>query len=307
MESAKLQIIQEYVKNSKGWKPSELKADYIAMREGYRESSQSGYHNQKQIQAYVFTRLPATYAVISKLIKQHLSEQSIKTVLDWGCGVGTASLVVSDYHENIACFLIEQDKYALELAQEFFKATCPNVTVNTTMPNEQVDLGIMSYSLNELGKNWQKYIEEVWAKCETLLIVDPGTHIAFNNLLKVRNWLIGKGATVISPCTHAKKCPLENTDDWCHFQERVQRTKEMRFFKNAEKSFENEAYCYLLVSKKEDLVNNSLGRIIAEPRVHGGHVQLKVCKADGEIENTIISKKHENYRRIKKLNWGDEI
>jgi ribosomal protein RSM22 (predicted rRNA methylase) len=126
-------------------------------------------------------------------------------------------------------------------------------------------------------------------------------------LSKVRDFLIGYGAQVIAPCFHQYACKLSKTNDWCHFQERIARTKEMRFLKNAERGYEDEAYAYLLVSKENKVdLSNANSRIIANPMQHGGHLALKLCKSDGKIENVTLSKKNDIYQKAKKLKWGDD-
>lgn len=308
MRSSTIATLQEFVSIQKGWKYFKIKQDYQQLQKGYRARSLQGYSSEAQVKAYVFSRLPATYAVAYKLIKNHLSNLPIKSVIDWGCGVGAASLALADIIDNpIDYHLIESDNFALGLAHEFMQVVHGSKHyLHTAMPEYPVDLAIMSYSLNELGGNWQEVVEKLWEKANYLLIIEPGTHAIFQNLLRVRDYLIDIGAYVLAPCLHQKVCPLAQTDDWCHFQERLERTKALRFLKQAERGFEDEAYSYILLSKQASTKNNAnSGRVIARPMQHGGHVNLKLCRDNGTIENVIISKKHEGYKQAKKLEWGD--
>jgi ribosomal protein RSM22 (predicted rRNA methylase) len=306
MHAATIETIHDFVKNKKDWEFFKLQEDYSALQRGYRLRQQQGYHNQQQVQSYVFSRLPATYAVAFEILRQYFANATIQSVIDWGCGVGAASLALADIVSNsINYHLIESNPYALHMSKEFMHLLHGDKhLINHEMPITNVDLAIMSYSLNELGDNWQSVVKTLWQKSENLLIIEPGTHSIFQNLAKVRHLLISNGAKVIAPCYHAKKCPLENTNDWCHFQKRIARTKEMRFLKKAERGFEDEAYSYVLFSKTNP-ISESNSRIIAKPNQHGGHINLKLCNSNGLVENVTVSKSSTAYKSTKKLQWGD--
>ena len=80
----------------------------------------------------------------------------------------------------------------------------------------------------------------------------------------------------------------------------------MRFLKKAERGFEDEAYTYILLSKSNsNQIIESNSRIIAKPNQHGGHINLKLCNANGAVETVTISKSNANYKMVKKLQWGD--
>lgn len=307
MHSLTISKLHEFVITRKGWQYSNLREDYQSLQSGYRARSLQGYHNNQHVQAYVFSRLPATYAVAYKLINQYLKHLPIKSVIDWGCGVGSASLALADVMDDLVDYhLVESNQFALDLAGEFMKLMHSDKhQLHTSMAEQKVDLAVMSYSLNELRNNWQEVVAKLWDKAKYFLIIEPGTHAIFQNLLRVRDYLIDNGAYVIAPCFHQKICPLSNTNDWCHFSERLDRAKSLRFLKQADRGFEDEAYSYLLLGKEpisENTTNSS--RIIAKPIQHGGHVQLKVCKDNATIDNMTISKKHSTYKQAKKLKWG---
>lgn len=304
MQFLEIKKIHDFVKNEKGWNFFELKTAYQDLQSNYRLQNQVGYDCLEQLKAYVFSRMPATYAVVHKLISNHFKEKNIESIVDFGCGVGTASLAFSAVNSNLKnCYLIEKNSYALGFAKEFLNLISPLINIHEYIP-DKVSLSIMSYSLNELKSNWQETVLNLWEKSENLLIIEPGTNSLFNNLLNVRDFLIANGANIVAPCFNSKRCPLKNSSDWCHFQEKIARSKEVKFLKSAEKSFENEAYCYLIASRdgeKFENINNS--RVIAEPRKHSGHMEIKLC-SDGIIKNKTITSKDINYKFIKKSGWG---
>ncbi len=299
-----MDFLQQYVLQHLGWLPKNIKDAYLELQQEYRARERTGYKNLEQIQAYVFTRFPATYRVCLKLIEQHLKDFEIHSVLDWGCGIGTASLALSEYFQNLECFLIEQDQQAKSYAMQFIKHFYPNNIVNQDIPSKNVDLCIFSYSLGEVS-NWQTILDDVWQKANYLLIIEPGTSAHYKQLLTVREYMLTKGAYLLGPCCHTNGCPLKS-NDWCHFSVNVPRSKEHRMLKNGERGFEQEAYSYMLFSKIPKN-NNDFGRLVAKPRLHGGHIDLKICTKDGKITTPTVSRSSKHYKSLKKCVWGDVI
>jgi len=300
-----MNFLQQYVHEYLGWNIKDLKISSQELQHGYRTRTRTGYKDKQQIQAYVFTRFPDTYQVCLQLIGEHIKELEINSVLDWGCGIGTASLALSKYFENIEYFLIEQDKQAKDYAAQFIKHFYPKNVIQQDILPEKVDLGVFSYSLGE-SDNWKKHLDDVWSRTNHLLIVEPGTTAHFQKLLKIRDYLLlKKDAYLVGPCYHSQSCPLKEKD-WCHFSVNVPRSKEHKILKNAQRGFEFEAYGYLFFSKTSKM-HDEFGRLIASPRIHGGHINLKICTRKGEIIEPTISKSHQDYKQLKKSVWGDGI
>jgi ribosomal protein RSM22 (predicted rRNA methylase) len=297
-----MQFLQKYVQEQLGWRPSQVKQAYISLQKDYRVGQRVGYANEAQIQAYVFTRFPATYNVCLKLFEKHLAGIKITSVLDWGCGIGTASLALSQLFSKLEYYLVEQDSQAKIYATQFLKHFFPENLLQT-VPPKTVDLSVFSYSLGEVNV-WQTVLDEVWPKTQYLLIIEPGTSMHFKRLLQMRDYMLTKGAHIWGPCCHSKACPLTEKD-WCHFAVNVARSKEHRLLKNAERGFEQEAYSYLLFAKEP--ADTSFGRLVSAPRLHGGHMALKICSENGEIITPIVGRSDTNYKHLKKRQWGDSI
>lgn len=298
-----MNFLQGYVQNELGWHSSNVKKAYQELQHGYRTGQRVGYANTEQIQAYVFTRFPATYQVCLKLIIQHFKNLNIQSVLDWGCGIGTASLALSEHFKNLECYLVEQDPKAKAYAIQFLKHFYPTNRIHESALSNNVDLSVFSYSLNEV-RDWQTTLDTVWEKTTYLLIIEPGTTLHFKQLLTVRDYMLAKGAHLWGPCCHTKTCPL-HLSDWCHFAVNVPRSKEHRMLKNGERSFEQEAYSYMLFSKEPKVAD--FGRLVASPRIHGGHIDFKICTQNGEIITPTVGKSSSNYKTLKKAEWGDGL
>jgi len=298
-----MNFLQQYVQHHLGWHPKSVKKAYLELQQGYRAGRHIGYANLQQIQAYVFTRFPATYGVCLKLIEEHLKDLKINSVLDWGCGIGTASLALGQYFENLEYFLIEQDPQAKTYAVEFLKHFYPNNVIHQGEISKNIDLSVFSYSLGEV-QSWQTVLSAIWEQTKYLLIIEPGTPSHFKRLLVTRNYMLAKGAHLWGPCCHTKICPLQ-VDDWCHFSTNVPRSKEHRMLKNGERGFEQEAYSYMVFSKTPK--DSNFGRLVAAPRLHGGHIDLKICTHEGEIVTPTVGRSSIDYKTIKKTKWGDTL
>ena len=257
---------------------------------------------ERKILLIIYRRVQNNKSKKKKLIKQYFSTISINSILDWGCGIGTASLAIGSLFEKMEYYLIEQDEFAKNYAVQFLKYFFPNNTVLFDMP-KAVDLSVFSYSLGEV-ESWQIILDQIWEKTDYLLIIEPGTTLHFQRLLQVRDYMLSKDAYLWGPCCHNDTCPIVK-NDWCHFGLNIERSKAHRLLKGASRSFEQEAYSYLLFAKTQRAAD--LGRVIANPRIHGGHVDLKVCGRNGKIFNKIVSRSMCDYKDFKKIQWGDSL
>ena len=89
----------------------------------------------------------------------------------------------------------------------------------------------------------------MWAKTrDTLLIVEPGTPAGYRRIIALREQLIASGAHVAAPCPHDGKCPL-TAPDWCHFTQRLPRSRAHRQIKGAELPFEDEKFIYVALTR----------------------------------------------------------
>jgi ribosomal protein RSM22 (predicted rRNA methylase) len=92
-------------------------------------------------------------------------------------------------------------------------------------------------------------------------------------------------------------------DDWCHFSQRIERTRAHRLLKEGILGFEDEKFSYLVVSRVAVLSCSS--RIIRYPQKLSGHVRLSLCTGDGLKEKVIARRDKENYRKARDSEWGE--
>jgi ribosomal protein RSM22 (predicted rRNA methylase) len=285
--------------------------------------------------AYLAVRVPATFAAISAALTWtretcvEPGRDELRSLLDLGSGPGTALWAATQVFPAIeAATAVERDPRMIEigcrLAREaphraLREAHWVERDLTATLPEGAWDLVVCSYTLNELGEAQRDgFIRQAWARTAKLLvIVEPGTKSGFANILALRTRLLAAGASLAAPCPNPLECPMRGGSDWCHFAARVERTAEHRRLKDATLGHEDEKFSYIAFTRRAQPGEPPSGaaagekppsepaRIVRHPRIFSGYTQLTLCRA-GEIANTAITRsKKEDWRRLKRLGWGD--
>ncbi|MES2273598.1 MAG: small ribosomal subunit Rsm22 family protein [Chlamydiota bacterium] len=278
----------------------------------YREGHGSGsiFSSENRRLAYLAARMPATYAAVHHVLqKANLSPESI---LDLGAGPGTAFWAAADLFPKLKQIIaIEKSPEAIALGKLLTRnASHPALqTVDWIQQSlgDQVlpfkaDLGILSYVIGEL-KDSDDFIKRCWQALPALAIIEPGTPKGFSLIRKIRKQLIEMGAHILAPCPHSLACPIQGSD-WCHFSERVERTRLHRLLKEGSLGYEDEKFSYLIAAKFPDAPPKA--RIVRTPAKQSGHVRLALCTEAGRLETvTVTRKEKERYRLARDAEWGD--
>ncbi len=167
---------------------------------------------------------------------------------------------------------------------------------------DPADLVVASYVLGELR---EPVAARLWAQAaDTIAFVEPGTPAGYRRVLEARATVIEAGGFTVAPCPHDLPCPLP-ADDWCHFAVRLPRSKLHRRAKAVELSYEDEKFSYAVLSR--DPVPKAAARIIRQPQIRSGHVNLVTSEPAGIERRTVSRKDGELYRRAKNAAWGDPL
>lgn len=270
---------------------------------------------ENEAAAYAAARMPATFGAVYSALQQTLALTGFhpETLLDAGAGTGAASWAADDLLQlkNVIC--VEREKAMLETGKAIMKhgpavlreAEWRLQDISGDEPLEKAELVIAAYVLNEMtGQSRLKTAEKLWkATTGILLLVEPGTPVAFSALLEVRKNLLQAGAHIVAPCP-LQECP-KTAEDWCHFTCRIARSRLHRQLKGGEAPFEDEKFSYIALTAKP--VSSAGPRVLRHPQVRSGHVFLEVCTEQG-IQNLKLSKKDgEAYRVAKKAKAGDTL
>lgn len=282
---------------------------YLELQSHYRgKRNSSPTLSDVQVVSYLLTRLPATYAVVAALLSRYAHVlHGVKTLLDIGAGPGTATWAALECLNLESYTQIEKEMQMRLWSRRLAPENC--IKGQFTLGDfRQValpahDLAIGAYCLNEVTLEEQLQVFTQLQSQKALLLIEPGTPEGFSHIARARAHFLNLGWHVIGPCPHGNTCPLYNTEDWCHFSQRLNRPVFLRQLKTAELSYEDEKYSYVLLSQTP-LETFSGSRIIRHPQKRKGHIHLTLCTPDG-VENQTVSKKHPQYKAVKKAKWGD--
>jgi ribosomal protein RSM22 (predicted rRNA methylase) len=268
--------------------------------------------------AYALTRMPATYAAVAASlnalcdVRPDFAPQSL---LDVGAGPGTASWAAAQAFSRLTDFAALDANtalraLALELAGRSTRLSGIRYSHGEARPAlanaTAADLVIASYFVGEMDEAERAgLIELMWARTsDTLLIVEPGTPAGYVRILALRARLIAEGAHVAAPCPHDGECPLAATD-WCHFSQRLPRSRAHKQVKAAELAFEDERFSYVALTRAPLPPRPS--RVLAQPDVGKAEVTAKLCTSDGLVAAKIPRRAKADYARARRWRWGDGV
>jgi len=269
----------------------------------YRQGLPSSFDTEVDRLAYLCTRLPATYAATARVFEER-SGPTTCSVVDFGAGLGTSLWALPDAS---SIHLVERDQGLINLGKGLSnRGTWQQGDFTQLREIPKGDLYLFSYSLGEIDPSlYSKLIPQFYSQVgEEIVIIEPGTPAGYKRILALRTLFLELGASLVAPCPHHAKCPMEG-GNWCHFSQRLQRTPWHRLLKGGEKGYEDEKYSYLIVSKKP--FKQEKKRILRIPEKRPGHIIFELCTEQG-VQKKIVSKKEkEAYKKCKKLKWGDLI
>lgn len=303
-----------------GIKHGELLENAQSISMKYRTESGNGKRlvtAQSEAAAYSVVRMPATFGAVYKALSYtlDLSDYSIESLIDVGAGTGAAVWACDSLIDlqSVVCLEREDAMRSIgsKIMQKGSKALVNAEWIKYDLVKDDInlkaDLVTASYILNELSEEERlKSVEKLWdASNKILLIIEPGTPKGYDNLRKIREYLLNKGAHLIAPCPHEDKCSLEE-GNWCHFSCRIPRSKLHRQLKEGEVPYEDEKFAYLAFSHEESRKADM--RILRHPIIEKGRISLNVCSKD-KIEDIKLFKKKDKelYKEARKSKWGDEL
>lgn len=306
-------------RKAEGLSSSRLARSAEAITDMYRTESGQGKRLVKDdldVLTYAIVRMPATYGAVSSALSAALCRTAspIKTVLDVGAGTGTATwaaVELLDEMEEITC--LEREPSMLRFGQSLMteetfasRVRWVNADMCSFRPDTTYDLVIASYSLNELSAEARRTVVETLWNCtnQVLLIVEPGTPVAFSQLRQSREQLLALGGFVAAPCPHSGPCPLSG-EDWCHFSCRVARSRLHKQLKKGDVPYEDEKYAYLAMTRSKPVPGGM--RVLRHPQVESGRITLRLCTETG-IETKVVTKRQKDEFKIaRKAKCGDCI
>jgi ribosomal protein RSM22 (predicted rRNA methylase) len=305
------------------------RAEAISQRYRSSAGSREAVRNSDDALAYAFTRLPATYAATAAALaaaQDVWPEFSPHSLIDAGAGPGTAAWAsVEQFPALTDVRLIDESSHLRALALACLQASDAPALRNATYDQGDIlatagggraDLVIASYVIGELAPDrLLRLADALWsAAAGMLVVIEPGTPSGFSRIRALRAHLIAQGAHVVAPCPHDRACPIVDPD-WCHFAQRLNRSRAHRQVKGAELSFEDEKFSYVALAR-EPLAREPLARerppgfgarVLAHPRVNKAEVSAKLCTPAGIVAATAARREPAGYKAQKAWRWGDAV
>jgi len=296
------------------------RADRIS--DAYRSGGNSSrISDLLDVLAYASVRMPATFAA-SRAALAHSASLAPSflpdSLLDVGAGPGTGTWAALEVWPSIrSATLVDENVALLALARRLADSGSMDQRSFTFDSRSMLsrlkvagtpDLVLASYSLTEIpAAEVNAVVASLWGITgRMLVIVEPGTSSGFARLLSYRDELIRAGACILAPCTHEGRCPLQGLSRWCHFSERLHRSREHQQIKGVELSYEDEKYSYLAAFKSAERPS-SLRRVLSTPIVSKFRVSVTLCAPNQVEERHYLHRNAKEYKAAKRIEWGDSI
>jgi len=288
-------------------------------RTGHAQGRKTFLPTKEDIIAYAAYRLPATFAAIYAALTQVRKRRPgwhPQTMLDVGAGPGTAMWATATlWHELERVTLLEREQHMIAYGKRLAsyaqvpaitEARWQHVDLTGQWECDSYDLVIAAYILGELPQpKLDVLLSRLWScTAGVLLLVEPGTPRGFSLIRHARELLLSDGAKMIAPCPHERTCPMP-AHDWCHFAQRITRTRLQRAVKGASLSYEDEKFSYVALSHTESVPIS--GRVLRHPQKRSGHIHLELCTPEGLKHAIVTRSQRDAFREAQDLRWGEAI
>jgi ribosomal protein RSM22 (predicted rRNA methylase) len=303
----------------RGFSRSDAAGRAASISKTYRGGGNSGtIRTEADALAYALARMPATYAAVTASLNALIEirpDFAPKTLLDVGAGPGTATWAATEAFPSLKDFTLLDANDALRaLALDLARDSTRLQDISyergearaTLAKADAADLVVASYMIGEIGDAEQRTLAELmWAKTRnTLLVVEPGTPAGYTRIIALRAHLIAHGAHVSAPCPHDGQCPLQ-PPDWCHFSQRLQRSRAHMQVKGAEVPFEDERFSYVALTRAPAPSRPS--RVLAQPDVGKVEITAKLCTPEGLSFTKVPRRAKADYASARRWRWGDAV
>jgi ribosomal protein RSM22 (predicted rRNA methylase) len=268
------------------------------------------------VAAYAAYRMPATFSAVRAALAAANLDAPPERHLDLGGGTGAAAWAAVDVFPDIReITVVDQVSSALDFGSRLAAdstsaalraASWRSARFETEDALPAADLVTVSYVLGELvASDQRRLVEQAAGAGGVVAVIEPGTPAGYERILAARTCLLELGRTIVAPCPHQAPCPIPAGRDWCHFGARVNRSALHRRVKDADLSYEDEKFSYVVAAPASNTADLG-GRVLRRPVQRKGLVQLRLCMPDGRLADRIVTKRHgADYKLARDTSWGD--
>ena len=305
-----------------GRAPDGLAGRAQRLSQGYRAGRTSAVlvREEADALAYAMARTPATYAATLRALAEVLALRpnlAPTRLLDAGAGPGGGGWAAVETCPSLTSVVrLDHSAAFLDLAEDLAAAGPSPLAgavriqadlADPALEPPEADLVLAAYALTEIpARDLDAVVNRLWgATRETLVIVEPGSPEAWRRGLDIRQALMRAGARLIGPCPHDSACPLR-APDWCHFAQRLPRSRAHRRAKGGTASFEDEKFFWLAFERGPAGSGRRPGtRVIAPPKSGKSGVRLRLCRSDGAAADILASRRDRStFSLARRLDWG---
>lgn len=308
---------------AEGRSRADLARRAAVISDAYRASLGSqAITDEEDALAYALVRMPATYAALAAVlsaVQQAAPAFAPDDLIDVGAGPGTATFAAAAAYPSLQRFdLLDRNAALARLARTLLAgsdkdvlqdARYDRVEAGTSLAGRApADLVIASYVVGEIAPaTLTAFAETLWARtARVLVVVEPGTPAGFARITELRAHLVGHGAHVLAPCPHDLPCPIV-APDWCHFAQRLNRSRDHRHVKDVVLAYEDEKFAYVALGRDQP-DRTFAARVLAPPHVGKVAVTAKLCTRDGVIAiDTAPRRQRDAYKARKGWRWGEPV
>ena len=267
--------------------------------------------------AYSLSRLPATYAVAAAVfdaVREADPAFSPKTLCDAGAGPGTASWAALEAFGAISnVTMLDSNPAFLALAKTLatgaprLEKTVYGLQDLGASAPPPADLVVASFVLAEMAEEaLASSVLKLWSSTgEVLVLIEPGTPSGFARIRAARAALLKQDAHLLAPCTHDRDCPMSG-GDWCHFSQRLPRSRDHLKVKSASVPFEDERYSYVAATRRP-VERGNVARIVAPVEDGKAGIAMTLCAERGLHRVEVPKRRRELYALLRRARWGDTI
>jgi ribosomal protein RSM22 (predicted rRNA methylase) len=304
---------------TEGVSRNELARHAAAISNAYRSGGGSAViGSDTDALAYALARMPATYAAVVACLDALQAARpdfAPRSMIDLGAGPGTATFAAAEMFASLARFSLtdtNENLHALarllmrsheRLRSSQYKLSTARAFLNGV---EDADLVVASYVIAEIDDIERAAMARLmWERTRDVLVaVEPGTPEGYQRIMALRAELITEGAHVVAPCPHERPCPLV-PPDWCHFAQRLPRSRAHKQLKGADVPFEDEKFCYVVLSRAAPAQHAS--RVLAQPAQTKAAITAKLCTESGVTTATVPRRDKVAFAKARRWRWGDAV
>jgi SAM-dependent methyltransferase len=236
-------------------------------------------------------------AALAEAHDRGLPRSDDAVVLDFGCGSGTAArrYVARFGAREVVCH--DRSTAAMMFAVRALQKQVPGLASKPLrkLDDAAPDVLLVSHVLGELDTLGEKTLRTLLARCQTAVIVEPGSRAVARKLSTLRDALLGE-FQVVAPCPHAGPCPaLASADDWCHFfapppPEVFTDSDWVRTTRTLGIDSRSLPYSGLVLTKAPLQVPPPSHRLLGRPAIGRHDATLQLCEASGLTRRTVTKR-----------------